>query len=149
MGLGEGTRALEELGRLDALAEQLSQSYPGARLDDIDLDALGRGSWATRPGPTSGSWPTWSASCASGASFDRAEDGSLRLSPKASAPAGRVRAASDVADQISGRRGERETRRSGAAGEPTGSTRAVGVRRHPGLERAAHAAQRPAAAGRR
>jgi len=40
LGMGEATRALEELGRLDALAEQLSQSYPGASLEDLDLDEL-------------------------------------------------------------------------------------------------------------
>ena len=38
MGMGEATRAMEQLGQLDALAEQLAQSYPGARLEDIDLD---------------------------------------------------------------------------------------------------------------
>src|SRR4051794_14054491 len=41
MGMGEATRAMEELGQLDALAEQLAQSYPGARMEDIDLDAIG------------------------------------------------------------------------------------------------------------
>src|ERR1700754_2030499 len=41
LGMGEATRAMEQLGQLDALAEQLSQSYPGARMEDIDLDALG------------------------------------------------------------------------------------------------------------
>ena len=40
MGMGEATRAMEELGQMDALAEQLSQSYPGARMEDIDLEAL-------------------------------------------------------------------------------------------------------------
>src|SRR5918997_1677372 len=40
LGLGEATRALEELGQLDTLAEQLSQSYPGASLEDVDLDAV-------------------------------------------------------------------------------------------------------------
>ena len=53
---------MEQLGQLDALAEQLAQSYPGARLEDIDLDALGRSSSATRPGSTPGPWPTCSAS---------------------------------------------------------------------------------------
>ncbi|MDT7580804.1 MAG: hypothetical protein QOK35_2068, partial [Pseudonocardiales bacterium] len=41
LGMGEATRAMEQLGQLDALAEQLSQSYPGARMEDIDLDAVG------------------------------------------------------------------------------------------------------------
>ena len=49
-------------------------------------------------------------------------DGSLRLSPKALRRLGES-ALRDVVDRIGGRRGERETRRSGAAGEPTGATR--------------------------
>jgi uncharacterized protein with von Willebrand factor type A (vWA) domain len=42
LGLGEGAQALQDLAELDALAEQLGQSYAGARLEDIDLDALAR-----------------------------------------------------------------------------------------------------------
>ncbi len=42
LGLGDGTGAFQDLAELDALADQLSQSYGGARLDDIDLDALSR-----------------------------------------------------------------------------------------------------------
>ena len=121
MGLGEGTRALEELGRLDALAEQLSQTYPGARLDDIDLDALGE-ALGDQAKADVRELADLERELRERGSFDRAEDGSLRLSPKALRRLGES-ALKDVADQISGRRGERETRRSGAAGEPTGSTR--------------------------
>ena len=42
LGLGDGTGVLQDLAQLDALSEQLSQSYPGARMDDVDLDALTR-----------------------------------------------------------------------------------------------------------
>ncbi|MBF6246674.1 hypothetical protein IU471_24265, partial [Nocardia elegans] len=35
LGLGEGAQALQDLAELAALAEQLAQSYPGARLEDI------------------------------------------------------------------------------------------------------------------
>src|SRR5258705_10730833 len=42
LGLAEGAQAMSDLAELDALAEQLAQSYPGARLEDIDLDALTR-----------------------------------------------------------------------------------------------------------
>ena len=121
MGLGEGTRALEELGQLDALAEQLSQSYPGARLDDIDLDALGEmlGDQAMMDVRE---LADLERELRERGLLDRAEDGSLRLSPKALRRLGES-ALKDVADQVSARRGERETRRSGASGEPTGSTR--------------------------
>jgi len=35
LGLGEGAQAMADLAELDALAEQLGQAYPGARLEDI------------------------------------------------------------------------------------------------------------------
>lgn len=41
-GMGEGTQALADIAELEQLAEQLSQSYPGATMDDVDLDALAR-----------------------------------------------------------------------------------------------------------
>ena len=42
LGLGDGTGVLQDLADLDELAEQLSQSYGGARMDDLDLDKLAR-----------------------------------------------------------------------------------------------------------
>src|SRR6478752_7972336 len=42
LGLGDGTGVLQDLAELDQLSEQLSQSYAGSRLDDVDLDALSR-----------------------------------------------------------------------------------------------------------
>ncbi|MFC7501804.1 hypothetical protein ACFQRR_07090, partial [Nocardioides sp. GCM10030258] len=42
LGLGDGTGVLQDLADLDALADQLSQAYGGARLDDVDLDKLAR-----------------------------------------------------------------------------------------------------------
>jgi len=121
MGLGEGTRALEQLGQLDALAEQLSQSYPGASLEDIDLDALAD-ALGDQARMDVRELAELERELRDRGTFDRADDGSLRLSPKALRQLGES-ALRDVADQISGRRGERQTRRSGAAGEPTGASR--------------------------
>ena len=42
LGLGDGTGVLQDLADLDELADQLSQSYEGARMDDLDLDKLSR-----------------------------------------------------------------------------------------------------------
>src|SRR6476620_8419833 len=42
LGLGDGTGVLQDLADLDDLAEQLAQSYDGARMDDLDLDKLAR-----------------------------------------------------------------------------------------------------------
>ena len=121
MGMAEATRAMEELGQLDALAEQLAQSYPGARLEDIDLDAVGDllGEQARVDART---LAELERELQRQGLFERAADGTLRLSPKALRRLGES-VLRDVVDRIGARRGERETRRSGAAGEATGATR--------------------------
>jgi uncharacterized protein with von Willebrand factor type A (vWA) domain len=121
MGMGEATRALEELGQLDALAEQLSQSYPGARLDDIDLDALTEmlGEQAAVDART---LAQLERELQRQGLFERAADGSLQLSPKSLRRLGQS-ILRDVAEELSGRTGQRDTRRAGAAGDTTGQTR--------------------------
>ncbi|MGB0101144.1 MAG: hypothetical protein WBP61_12770, partial [Nocardioides sp.] len=42
LGLGDGTGVFQDLADLDSLSDQLSQSYGGARMDDLDLDKLAR-----------------------------------------------------------------------------------------------------------
>ena len=42
LGYADGVAAVGELADLEALAEQLGQDYPGARLDDIDVEAVRR-----------------------------------------------------------------------------------------------------------
>ncbi|PRX45099.1 uncharacterized protein with von Willebrand factor type A (vWA) domain [Prauserella shujinwangii] len=121
LGLGEGVQAMTDLAELDALAEQLSQAYPGARLEDIDLEALER-----QLGPDAGVDARRLAELerelrAQGV-FERAPDGSLRLSPKALRRLGET-ALADVVRTLRGRAGERDTAAAGAAGEPSGSTR--------------------------
>jgi uncharacterized protein with von Willebrand factor type A (vWA) domain len=121
MGMGEATRALEELGQLDSLAEQLSQSYPGARLDDIDLDALTE-MLGEQAGVDARTLAQLERELQRQGLFERAADGSLLLSPKALRRLGQS-ILRDVADQLSGRTGQRDTRRAGAAGDATGATR--------------------------
>ncbi len=121
LGMGEATRAMEQLGQLDALAEQLSQSYPGARMEDIDLDALGD-RLGDQARVDARALADLERELQRQGLFERAPDGSLRLSPKALRRLGES-ALRDVVDRIGARRGERETHRSGAAGEATGATR--------------------------
>ena len=121
LGMGEATRAMEQLGQLDALAEQLSQSYPGARMEDIDLDAVGA-QLGDQARVDARALADLERELQRQGLFERAADGSLQLSPKALRRLGES-ALSDVVDRIGARRGERETRRSGAAGEATGATR--------------------------
>lgn len=122
MGLGEATSALQELSELDQLAEQLSQQYAGASLDDIDLDALAR-----HLGPEAAADARTLAELEKELQrqgfFDRGADGQWRLSPKAMRRLGEA-ALRDVVNRISSRTGQRESRRAGVLGEPTGASKA-------------------------
>lgn len=122
LGMGEGAQALADIGELEQLAEQLSQSYAGASMDDVDLEALARqlGDQAAVDART---LADLERALMNQGFLDRGSDGKWRLSPKAMRQLGRA-ALRDVAQQLSGRHGERETRRAGAAGELTGATRA-------------------------
>jgi uncharacterized protein with von Willebrand factor type A (vWA) domain len=121
LGLGEGAQAMADLSELDALAEQLAQSYSGARAEDIDLDALAR-QLGDEARVDARRLAELERELQRHGFFERAPDGSLRLSPKAMRRLG-SQALADVADALRSRRGEREQRRAGAAGEPTGATR--------------------------
>ncbi|MFD3810466.1 VWA domain-containing protein [Rhodococcus sp. NPDC058639] len=122
MGLGEATSALQEIAELDQLAEQLSQQYAGASLDDIDLDELERhlGPQAVADART---LADLEKELQKQGFFDRGADGKWRLSPKAMRQLGQT-ALRDVMNRISSRTGQRESRRAGAMGEPTGATKA-------------------------
>jgi len=122
MGLGEATSALQEIAELDRLAEQLSQQYAGASLDDIDLDELERhlGPQAVADART---LADLEKELQKEGFFDRGADGKWRLSPKAMRQLGQT-ALRDVMNRISSRTGQRESRRAGAMGEPTGATKA-------------------------
>jgi uncharacterized protein with von Willebrand factor type A (vWA) domain len=121
LGMGEATRAMEELGQMDALAEQLSQSYPGARMEDIDLEAL-EATLGEQARVDAQRLAELQRELEAQGVFERGADGSLMLSPKALRQLGQS-SLRDVVGAISTRRGERETQRSGAAGEATGATR--------------------------
>lgn len=121
MGLGEGAAALRDISELEALSEQLSQQYAGAQMDDIDLDALARqlGDQAAVDART---LAELERALADHGYFDRTSDGQLRLSPKAMRQLGQA-IFRDIAEQLSGRRGDRQTRNTGLLGEPTGASR--------------------------
>ncbi|MDT5152345.1 MAG: hypothetical protein QOI01_4078 [Mycobacterium sp.] len=121
MGMGEGAQALADIGELEQLAEQLSQSYAGAQMDDVDLDMLARqlGDQAAVDART---LSELERALMNQGFLDRGSDGQWRLSPKAMRQLGQT-ALRDVAQQLSGRHGERDTRRAGSAGELTGATR--------------------------
>ncbi len=121
LGLSEGAQAMADLAELDALAEQLAQSYAGARAEDVDLDALAR-QLGNDARIDARRLAELERELERHGFFERAPDGSLRLSPKAMRRLG-AQALADVAEVLRSRRGERDLRRAGAAGEPSGGAR--------------------------
>ncbi len=121
LGLGDGTGALQDLADLDALAEQLAQSYDGARLDDVDLDKLARqlGDEAAVDART---LQRLEQALRDSGYLKRSSDGQLKLSPKAMRQLGKA-LLKDVATRMSGRQGQRDLRQAGAAGELSGASR--------------------------
>jgi len=121
MGLGDGTGMLQDLADLDALSEQLSQSYGGSRLADLDLDALQR-----QLGPDAvvdaRTLRELEQQLRDSGYLKRASDGTLRLSPKAMRRLGKE-LLKDAAGRLSARSGQRDSRLAGAAGERSGATR--------------------------
>ncbi|MDQ0278620.1 uncharacterized protein with von Willebrand factor type A (vWA) domain [Arthrobacter silviterrae] len=122
LGLGDGTGVLQDLAELDALAEQLSQSYNGSTLDDLDLDALAR-QLGRDAAVSARTLAEIERAMHDGGYLRRGADGDLRLSPQAMRRLGKS-LLRDTARQLSGRTGSRDTRAAGAAGEPSGSSRA-------------------------
>lgn len=121
LGLGDGTGLFQDLADLDALADQLAQSYQGSELDDLDLEKLARqlGQDAAVDART---LQRLERALRESGTIRRGSDGQLALTPKAMRQLGKS-VLKAVADTMSGRTGGHEVRRSGAAGEPSGSTR--------------------------
>jgi uncharacterized protein with von Willebrand factor type A (vWA) domain len=121
LGLGDGTGALQDLAELDELADQLSQSYAGARLDDVDLDQLAR-QVGEQAAVDARALQRLEQALRDSGYLHRGSDGQYRLSPKAMRQLGKA-LLRDVAQRMSGRQGQRELRAAGAAGDLSGATR--------------------------
>jgi uncharacterized protein with von Willebrand factor type A (vWA) domain len=121
LGLGDGTGVFQDLADLDELSEQLSQSYNGSDLDDLDLDKLSRqlGDEAAVDART---LQQLEKALRDSGTMKRGTDGQLRLTPKAMRQLGKA-LLRDVANRMSGRQGNRDLRQAGAAGERSGATR--------------------------
>jgi uncharacterized protein with von Willebrand factor type A (vWA) domain len=122
LGLGDGTGVFQDLAELDALGDQLSQSYGGARMDDVDLDALAR-QLGDQAAVNARTLSELEKALRDSGYLQRGSDGELRLSPKAMRQLGKA-LLRDVATRMSGRQGQRESRNAGSAGELSGATRA-------------------------
>ncbi len=121
LGLGDGTGVLQDLADLDELSDQLSQSYRGARMDDIDLDRLTRqlGDDAAVSAQT---LRELEKALSRSGTLRRDSSGRLALTPKAMRQLGKS-LLRDIAERMSGRQGQREMSQAGAAGESSGGTR--------------------------
>lgn len=121
LGLGDGTGVFQDIAELDALSDQLSQSYNGSRMDDLDLDSLSRqlGDEAAVDART---LQQLEKALRDSGTMKRGSDGQLKLTPKAMRQLGKA-LLRDVADRMSGRQGNRDLRQAGAAGERSGATR--------------------------
>ncbi len=121
LGLGDGTGALQDLAELDQLADQLSQSYAGARLDDVDLDQLAR-QLGDQAAVDARALQRLEQALRDSGYLKRGSDGQYRLSPQAMRLLGKS-LLRDVAQRMSGRQGQRDLRAAGALGEQSGATR--------------------------
>ena len=121
LGLGDGTGVLQDLADLDDLSEQLSQSYGGARMDDVDLEKLER-QLGDQAGVDARTLAELERALDESGYVKRGSDGQLKLSPKAMRQLGKS-LLKDVADRMSGRQGQRDMRHAGAAGELSGASR--------------------------
>lgn len=115
MGLGEATRAMRDLGRLDELADTLGGERPG----DIDLDEVADLLGADTATSAKHLRDLEKALRDSGL-LNKSESGSLQLSPKALRMLGKE-LLKGATSQLS--RGQRDSRLAGQQGEPTGGTR--------------------------
>lgn len=121
LGLGDGTGVLQDLAELDELSEQVSQQYAGARMADVDLDALAR-QLGDEAAVSARTLAELEQALQDSGYLKRGSDGTLRLSPKAMRQLGKA-LLRDVANRMSARQGQRDVRLAGAAGQRSGATR--------------------------
>jgi uncharacterized protein with von Willebrand factor type A (vWA) domain len=121
LGLGDATTALEELADLESLESTLGQRYPGASLDDIDLEAVERALGRAAVDDVETLRRLERELTEQG--YLVREQGELRLSPKAIRRIGAVALRRIFSSLDEGRRGDHDVPGLGLAGEPTGASR--------------------------
>jgi uncharacterized protein with von Willebrand factor type A (vWA) domain len=122
LGLGDATTALAELADLAELESALRQDYPGARLDDVDEEAVRRALGRQAVDDMSALKDIERELERQG--YLRYEGGELELTPKAVRRLGETALRRVFAQLGDGGPGEHEQHDAGQAGDPTGSTRA-------------------------
>src|SRR5580700_3132121 len=121
LGLSEATTALSELADLTELEDALRQDYPGARLDDIDEEAVRRALGRQAVDDMEALRQIERELERQG--YLQRTDGKLELTPKAVRRLGQTALKKVFAQLPDGGSGEHEQHDAGQAGEFTGSTR--------------------------
>ncbi|WP_405087056.1 hypothetical protein [Microbispora sp. NBC_01389] len=119
--MGDAVTALQELADLGDLESALRQDYPGARLDDVDEEAVRRALGRSAVDDLASLRQVERELEAQG--YLRRNRGKLELTPKAVRRLGETALRRVFSSLESGRRGDHDQRDAGTAGEPTGSTR--------------------------
>jgi uncharacterized protein with von Willebrand factor type A (vWA) domain len=121
LGLGDATTALAELADLADLEDALRQDYPGARLDDVDEDAIRRALGRQAVDDMDALRQIERELEQQG--YLQRSDGKLELTPKAVRRLGQTALRKVFAELPEGGSGDHEQQDAGQAGEYTGSTR--------------------------
>jgi uncharacterized protein with von Willebrand factor type A (vWA) domain len=121
LGLSDATSALAELADLAELEDGLRQDYPGARLDDIDEDAVRRALGRQAVDDMEALRQIERELERQG--YLQRTDGKLELTPKAVRRLGETALRRVFAHLSEGSHGDHDQRDAGQAGEYTGSTR--------------------------
>jgi uncharacterized protein with von Willebrand factor type A (vWA) domain len=121
LGLGDATTALAELADLSELEDALRQDYPGARLDDIDEEAVKRALGRQAVDDMEALKQIERELQRQGYLVNN--EGKLELTPKAVRRLGDTALRQVFAKLAEGRFGDHDQQDAGQAGELTGSTR--------------------------
>jgi uncharacterized protein with von Willebrand factor type A (vWA) domain len=121
LGLSDATSALAELADLSELEDSLRQDYPGARLDDVDEEAIRRALGRQAVDDMEALRQTERELERQG--YLQRTDGKLELTPKAVRRLGQTALRKVFADLPQAGQGNHDQHDAGQAGENTGSTR--------------------------
>ncbi len=121
LGLSDATSALADLADLAELEDTLLQDYPGARLDDVDEDAVRRALGRQAVDDMEALRQIERELERQG--YLQRTDGKLELTPKAVRRLGETALRRVFAELPKGGHGDHDQRDAGQAGEYTGSTR--------------------------
>jgi len=121
LGLGDATTAIADLADLAELESALGQDYPGARMDDIDEEAVRRSLGRQAVDDMEALRQIERELERQG--YLQRTGGKLELTPKAVRRLGETALRKIFADLPEGRSGDHDQRDAGQAGEYTGATR--------------------------